>query len=454
MFSLRRQVWFPGALLIAGCGFADNELHSVKIDHLPRLETVEPERYQLPVRTELSATVEAMEKADLCARVPGMVESLHLNLSKTEIDIGCRVSAGEPLMKLAVPDLEADKRHKEALLDQAEKQKEQTIEAQNVSAKELDEAMAQEKRYQAEFNRSREKHERTTKLVQRGALQPETAEETRNQLEAASSAWQAARAAIASKQARLTATDADLKVAETRIRVSRADVQRLEVLIGYATVRAPFDGLVTKRWVDRGAMIKDPAIPLLTVMRTDTVRVLLDIPDRDVPLVNATEQNPNPDGKGDPVELRLLALGAKTFHGHITRVASALDPTTRTMRSEVHLDNRDGILRPGMYGSAMVTLDQRDSALTVPSTALVRRGDKVELFCIADPSGDPPRGVARRIEVEIGFDDGKRVEIRSGLSGNELVIAKGNGVVREGDAVVAISRQATRRITRTTTARR
>jgi RND family efflux transporter MFP subunit len=368
-----------------------------------------------------------------------MVETLQPNPAKPEIDIGCRVSAGEPLLKLAVPDLEADKRHREALLDQAEKQRQQTIEAQNVAAKELDEAKEQEKRYQAEFNRSRERHDRTGKLVERGALQPETAEETRNQLEAAAAAWRAARAAIASKQARLTATDADLKVAETRIKVSRADVQRLEVLIGYATVRAPFDGLVTKRWVDRGAMVKDPAIPLLTVMRTDTVRVLLDIPERDVPLVNATEQNPNPDGKGDPVELRLPALGAKTFHGHITRVAFALDPTTRTMRSEVHLDNRDGILRPGMYGTALVTLDQRDSALTVPSTALVRRGDRVELFYVADPSGDPPRGVARRIEVELGLDDGKRVEIRGGLSGKELIIAKGNGVVRDGDPVVAIS---------------
>jgi multidrug efflux pump subunit AcrA (membrane-fusion protein) len=109
------------------------------------------------------------------------------------------------------------------------------------------------------------------------------------------------------------------------------------------------------------------------------------------------------------------------------------------MRSEVHLDNRDGILRPGMYGTALVTLDQRDSALTVPSTALVRRGDRVELFYVADPSGDPPRGVARRIEVELGLDDGKRVEIRGGLSGKELIIAKGNGVVRDGDPVVAIS---------------
>jgi len=206
-------------------------------------------------------------------------------------------------------------------------------------------------------------------------------------------------------------------------------------------VRAPFDGVVTKRWVDRGAMVKDPAIPLLTVMRTDTVRVLVDIPERDVPLLNATEQNPNPDGKGDPAELRLPALGARIFSGHITRIASALDPATRTMRAEVHLDNRQGVLRPGMYGTAMVLLDQRDSALTVPSTALVRRGDKVELFYVADVKGEPPRGVARRLEVELGLDDGKRVEIRSGLTGKELIIAKGNGVVREGDTVVAVSPQ-------------
>ena len=441
MFRLRRQTCLPAAILTlaAGCGFADNKPRPSEVDRLPRLETVEPERYRLPVRIELSALVDAMEKADLCARVTGVVESLRLVPGKPEVDIGRRVAADEPLLKLAVPDLEADKRHKEALLDQAEKQRQQTIEAQNVATKELEEAKEQEKKYQAEFNRSREKHDRTTKLVQRGALQPEMAEETRSQLEAAAAAWQAAKAMIASKQARLTATDADLKVAETRIRVSRADVQRLEVLIAYATIRAPFDGIITKRWVDRGAMVKDPAIPLLTVMRTNMVRVILDIPERDVPLVNATEQNPNPDGKGDPVELRLTALGTKIFSGHITRIASALDPATRTMRTEVHLDNRDGMLRPGMYGTAVVTLDQRDSALTVPSTALIRRGDKVEVFYVADPSGDPPRGVARRLEVELGLDDGRRVEIKSGLSGKELIIAKGNGVVREGDAVVAVS---------------
>src|SRR5690242_15543798 len=195
MINVRRQTWLPAALVTvaAGCGFAENKPRPSEVDRLPRLETVEPERYRLPVRIELSALVDAMEKADLCARVTGFVESLQLVPGKPEVDIGRRVAAGEPLLKLAVPDLEADKRHKEALLDQAERQRQQTIEAQNVAAKELEESKEQEKKYQAEFNRSKEKHDRTTKLVQRGALQPETAEETRSQLEAALAAWQAAK---------------------------------------------------------------------------------------------------------------------------------------------------------------------------------------------------------------------------------------------------------------------
>src|SRR5437660_9754746 len=167
MLNLRQRAWLTAAVLAiaaGGCGFADNKPRPTDVDRLPRLEAVEPERYQLPVRIELSALVDAMEKADLCARVPGVVETLQPDPRKPEVDIGRRVGAGEALLKLAVPDLEADKRHKDGLLDQAEKQKQQTIEAQNVAAKELEEAKAQEKRYQAEFNRSREKHDRTVKL--------------------------------------------------------------------------------------------------------------------------------------------------------------------------------------------------------------------------------------------------------------------------------------------------
>jgi RND family efflux transporter MFP subunit len=433
-------------LAAAGCSTRGADVSRPDGDRLPRVETVTPRQGFLPVLIELSAVVEAMEKADLCARVPGVVDSFRLDPKKPEVDIGRQVAAGEPLVKLAVPDLEAELRYKEALHEQAMKQKDQTIEGTKVAAKELQEAREQESRYQAEFLRSQEKHDRTLRLVQSGSLNRELAEESKNQLEAARAGWQAARAQIETKQARLAAMEADLKLAESRIKVAEAEIQRLRVMLDYAVIRAPFDGIVTKRWLDRGAMIKDPGAPLLTVMRNDMVRVLIDIPQRHLPLVNTKEQNPNPDGEGDVVilkipDLRDVVPGGE-FPGHITRMASALDPVTRTMRAEVHLENKAGQvqqpLRPGMYGTATVVLESRKDVITVPSTAIERRGSTARVFYVAELTGTPRRGVIRQAQVELGLDDGKRVEIRNGLRGDEEIIAKGKGVLRDGDPVIAV----------------
>ena len=74
----------------------------------------------------------------------------------------------------------------------------------------------------------------------------------------------------------------------------------------------------------------------------------------------------------------------------------------------------------------------------MPSTALVRRGPFVDVYYVADVHGDPPRGIVRRAEVELGLDDGKRVEIRRGLKGDEHIIIKGNGVVHRDAEVFAV----------------
>lgn len=422
-----------------GCGAPDARSRTRAADRLPRLETVEPRRELLPVRIELTATVEALEKAELCARVPGVVQTFF----PPDLDIGRRVRAGEPLVQLAVPELVADLKNKEALLEQARRQKLQADQAIAVAARELDEARAQEKRYQADYAFRKDQHQRTTQLVERQALTAERAQETRSQLEAAESAWRVARAQIDTREARLGAARLDLDVADSKVRVAEAEVERLQTLVDLATVRAPFAGVITKRWVDRGATIKDAGAPLLTLMHTDTVRVLLDIPERDVPLVPLAGTDPGGAGdREETVVLRIPALRETVpggvFRGVISRSATALDPATRTMRAEVHLDNRAGHLRPGMYGRAAVLLAERYNVLTIPTTALVRRGDRTEVFVVTERSGDPPRGVVRRVEVELGHDDGLRVEVRRGLRGDEQVIAKGNGVVREGEAVYAV----------------
>jgi RND family efflux transporter MFP subunit len=463
---MSRSLYLSWALAIlvaiAGCETRGANSRKADEDRYPKLETVQPHPGALPVHIEVSAVVEAMEKAELCARVPGVIESLQPDPSRPEVDIGRPIKAGEPLVQLAVPDLVAEKVYKESLLDQAKKQKEQTLETRKVAEKELEEARALDVKYQAEFQRSQEKHDRTAQMVASRTLAKELAEESKQQLEAARAGWQAARAQIATKQARLAAADADLKLADARIEVAQAEVNRLKVLVGYATITAPFDGLVTRRLVDRGAMVKDPSTPLLTVARIDRVRVLLDIPQRHVPLINTTEQNPNPNGRGDVAvlripELRDLVPGGE-FPGHLTRMASALDPVTRTMRVEVHLENKAGDvlypLKPGMHGTATVWLDEgtapagKTTVVTVPSAALMRRGSKVYVFCVANVQGAQRRGVLKRVEVQLGLDDGKRVEIHGGLSGQELVIAKGNGVLRDGDTVIAVDSSDTLPVTR------
>src|ERR1019366_9274244 len=204
--------------------------------------------------------------------------------------------------------------------------------------------------------------------------------------------------------------------------------------------RAPFDGIITKRWVDSGATVKDASMPLLTCMRTDKVRVILDVPERDVTFFRT-------GAKANEVKLLVPALqeitGAGQFQGTVTLMAWALDPVTRTMRVEMHVDNNlndsSNVLKPQMTGTAYVTLAERE-ALTVPASALVRTGTKkMEIYIVADPTGDPPRGTVKRVEVQVGLDDGQRVDIRSDvLNGRELVITPGAGVLRAGDQVIAM----------------
>src|SRR5438105_1502811 len=128
MASTRLRCWaLLLGLLATGCGTREGARRE-PAERYPRLETVAPVYANFPVKIDLTATVEALEKADLCARVPGVVAEL-----AADIDIGRRVTSGEKLLRLDVPDLEADHHNKEALLEQARKQKQQVIESQNVA---------------------------------------------------------------------------------------------------------------------------------------------------------------------------------------------------------------------------------------------------------------------------------------------------------------------------------
>ena len=432
-----------GIIPIIGCGRHRPQAPQLgEVERLVRLETIKPTRDDhLSVRRTYTATVEAYEKVDLCARVQAGTTGLRgmRGLVKTipkEIDIGLEVKAGETLLELELPDLAADRVTKKALLTLADNTLRQAEQAIDVAAADIKEAEAQVERYVADVEFKTLKHRRVTELVKRDTVSEQLKEETDLELKSSRAALETARAQVVSKKARHEAALKAKEVAASKVVVAKSELDSLEVLFGYTKITAPFPAVISKRWVNSGDTIRDAAMPLLTLQRTDKVRVILDIPERDVPHIHQDA----PDKPGNSVTLNIPALQeirpGLHFKGTVTVMAKALDPITRTMRAEVHLENA-GYLNPQMTGTASVLLDER-KAMTIPSTALVRVGNRVEVFYVANPTGEK-RGVVKSKEVLLGLDDGLRVEVLgNSLTGNELIIRKGNGVVRTGEQAIAI----------------
>jgi RND family efflux transporter MFP subunit len=143
------------------------------------------------------------------------------------------------------------------------------------------------------------------------------------------------------------------------------------------------------------------------VVRTDRVRVFVDLPEMEAPRVQP----------GNRALVRVRSLGGRVFEGAVTRTAWALDPNARTLHTEVDVANPDKELRPGMYAEVSIELEESKSPCIVPATAVVMQQNQPWCFVVVD-------GKAVRKSVKVGISSGTETEITSGLDGDELVIAK------------------------------
>ncbi|HEY2785921.1 MAG TPA: efflux RND transporter periplasmic adaptor subunit [Fimbriiglobus sp.] len=439
-------------LLVTGCGSPATS--TPPRDRLVRVETTVPTVETFPIRVDLSATVEPLYRVDVCARVTGVVAEFF----PANLDVGQRVAAGAPILRLDVPELDAQREQRKAALALAKDQVGQAKEAERVAEQEVIESEAQLKRYAADVKYRRLETKRVTELSAKGVIQPERVEEAERQLDVAEATADAARAAVDTKKVKRSSAGADRRTAESRVSVAAADLKTTEEMIALATIKAPppSEGIpslasndvpstyiVTRRNVDRGATVKDSAQTLLTLMQLETVRVLVDVSERDVPAVEELLRNSkNASSTEGNAVLTLPALREApshgVFRGRIARTAGVIDPTTRTMRTEIEFDNRRGDLRPGMFGTMTLTLGTRTNALILPSSSFVRRDSGPEVL-VVDPSADnPARGVVRVVPVKIGYDDGRRVQVTAGLTGKERVIVRGNTPITTGDLVIPV----------------
>jgi RND family efflux transporter MFP subunit len=386
------------------------------------------------VRTSAQiGTVHPYEEADLFAKVSGYLANLH-------VDYGDHVKRDQLLAEIDDPEIVEDAKKAAADLLQAEAavaQAKAFIESakadRDASATSVDQTIAEVDRYVSTRTFREKVLARHQRLVASKAIPQEVVDEDEEHLDSARAAEVSAQKAVLNARAQLVAAnarvkkaEADLTEAEANVEVSRAKLNRANVLVGYTKITSPYDGVITKRNFFRGAFIRSASegglIPLLTVARTDKVRVVTQVPDRDVPLTSV----------GDEAEVTLDALAGEVLKGNVSRFAETEDPTSRTMHTEIDLDNSQGKIRPGMYGIAKIILDRPMKSSTLPAACLVgeSKDGKAEVFVIRN-------GKARKIQIFIDADDGLRVDVLSGLSPSDAVIVS-TGSVTEGMAVQGI----------------
>lgn len=352
-------------------------------DVSPSLGVVRPTRQDVVQAVEQPARIEAFEQTPIHARITGYVAKVH-------VEIGTEVKKGDVLAELSVPEMREELAQKKAQVAQARShvtQAEKALRMAQANARSVGAAVALakagRKRATASLARWKSESERMEKLASERVIDLQSRDETRSQyrsseaeLEEATARVTAAGAALEESEAKIEKAQADLESARSSLVLVQADERRVTAMVGYAQLVAPYDGVVAQRNVHTGHLLMPPsdaskAAPLFVVVRTDKVRLYIDVPEGQAVNVSAGDS-------GSPATIRVPALNDRKFTGRVAMSSWSLDPQQRTMRTEIDFDNPQRLLRPGMYAHAI--LDATHSrAWTLPAAA-VQTQDNVT-FC-------------------------------------------------------------------------
>ncbi len=209
----------------------------------------------------------------------------------------------------------------------------------------------------------------------------------------------------------------------------RAQVQQMTVALAqaetnlaYSYIRAPFAGYIAERNLDPGAYVSGTTASTSTVSRgilsvhdVETVRTLIEVVEKDVPLVQV----------GQRADVRAEAYPNEVFEGRVTRIVQALNRATRTMTVEVDLPNKDHRLKGGMFARVEVLVGKHPQAIQIPLDAVSRLEESQYVYVVKD-------GKAHQVPVELGARAENRVEVVKGLAGDEQLIVSGKDLVSEG----------------------
>lgn len=383
------------------------------------VRVVSVESTEVQKTTSQPASIHADAVAHIRAKVSGYVQTLG-------VDMGDYVTAGQTLLTLSVPELEKqrDVLHARLMRSEAQEAKAQAgieLAAANVNSAKAKkrQAAAQVASFQAMLAAAEAEQNRTEDLVQRQSLQQRMLDEAimkrdsaKAQLDASESAIVSADSEIVVAEAMLAAAGAEMVAAQADTRVAQKEIEELVVAINYATLKAPFDGVVTERQVDLGDLVEatsqsSSSPSLFVIQKIDVLRVRIPVPEVDAAMVDV----------GDLVTLTFPSFTGESVTAAITRVAGSLDPGTRTMMVEAVIENPEKKFLPGMFGQATIALSSPVATNMLPARAI--RFDAQGGAFIYVVENDDTVDV---VSIQTGYDDGRSIEVVSGVDTGARVV--------------------------------
>src|SRR5260370_13822135 len=329
----------------------------------------------------LPGNIQAVTEAPILARATGYIR-------KRYVDIGDRVKSGQMVAEVEAPELDQQILQANAAIDQAKSGVQQA------------EAAIQQGR--ANENLARLTAGRMANLLSRGVV---SKQDNHN-----------AQAQYAAQQANVEALVKAAAAMRSSVAAAEANLARLNQIKTYQTVRAPFDGVITLRNVDTGPLLNEGSTLLFRVAQTGTLRPYINLPQADADSVKV----------GQHAIVSISEIPGRKFNGTVSRTSNSLDPATRTLLTEVQVQNADGTLMPGMFAQVDLTLPRKYPPLLIPGDTLVVRSDGPQVAVVR------PDATVHFTRIQLGRDYGDRLEVLSGLVDGQLLAVNPSDEVREG----------------------
>jgi RND family efflux transporter MFP subunit len=211
-----------------------------------------------------------------------------------------------------------------------------------------------------------------------------------------------------------------VKVSEAQVESAEANVKNAEIQVSYCNIRAPFNGYITKRLLDMGSYVSSTpqsnSNVIFILADTRALKIMINVLEKDLPLLDKVES----------VSMKTDSYPDDVFTGTIKRVAQSLDLSTRTMVVEVDIDNKNNLLKPGMFANVDFILDVHSDVLILPVQTILK-DDKGTFVYVMSPDS-----LAQKKYVEKGYEQNNQAEVVSGIEENSSIVVSGQELLKEG----------------------